>query len=61
MRASHIVHQRRGKGDALAYGAATQTDAYEAAGLHQPLPSDGHRHYLPWHREKVFRRGKVES
>lgn len=32
----------------------------EVLGLHQPLRTirltDGHRHYLPWHREKVFRR-----
>lgn len=31
----------------------------EAIGLHQPLRAigiaGGHHHYLPWHREKVFR------
>lgn len=35
------------------------TDARELLGLHQRLNAigiaDGHRHYLPWHREKVFR------
>ncbi len=34
-------------------------DAREALGLQEPLRAlglaDGHRHYLPWHREKVFR------
>ena len=38
----------------------------EALGLHEPLPvvalADGHRHYLPWHREHVFKsNGSVEG
>ncbi|WP_428263331.1 HNH endonuclease [Haliangium sp.] len=40
--------------------ADLDTEAREALGLHHPLRAiglaDGHRHYLPWHREKVFRR-----
>lgn len=47
---------------AIVISDALDADARAILGLNQPLRirgiSDGHRSYLPWHRERVFRTGQ---
>jgi hypothetical protein len=46
---------------AIVVGDALHADARAILGLDQPLSirglADGHRAYLPWHRDRVFQRG----
>lgn len=46
---------------AIVVSDALDADARAVLGLDQPLRvrgiTDGHRGYLPWHRERVFARG----